>query len=85
MITWIIMESITKESKMLEALKKRIEDLLSAVAQSAGQHNALLGRLAEAQDLLHKAKEDAKDLMKDGEQVIDLIEGKPLHLEQENI
>lgn len=35
-----------------EIIEKRIMDLSVALDQSASQHNALLGRLAEAKDLL---------------------------------
>lgn len=61
---------------MLDILKQRVASLLAAVEQSAGQHNALLGRLAEAKELVAKLEADAAAAISDGKAIIDLVEGK---------
>jgi len=45
-------------------LEQRVEDIVKAVEASAGQHNALLGRLNEAKFILEQvaAKELAEEL-----------------------
>ncbi len=43
-------------------LEKRVEDIVKAVEQSAGNHNGLLGRLAEAKHLLDEFLAFAKAL-----------------------
>ena len=48
-----------------EIIEKRILELHAAIEQSAGNHNALIGRLTEAKELLdlvaQKADEAAND------------------------
>lgn len=68
---------------MLELLKNRIEFLLAQIESSAGQHNSLVGRLAESKELLAKLEADAAAALKsgveivhDGKAILDCIEGK---------
>ena len=43
-----------------EQLEQRIQDLMKALEQSAAQHNALAGRLAESQEMLKFMNEVAQ-------------------------
>lgn len=68
---------------MLELLKNRINFLLAEIEKSAGQHNSLVGRLAESKELLSKLEADAAEALKagvevvhDGKAILDCIEGK---------
>ncbi len=54
-------------------IMQRVKDLENAVLQSLSNHNGLLGRLAEAQDLLqmmHKGLEVAEEVIEVAEEVL---------------
>lgn len=46
----------------LEQVKDRIKEIATAIEQSAANHNALLGRLGEAQHILQLLEKAALDV-----------------------
>lgn len=55
---------------MLDKLEARVKELESALEQSVGNHNALLGRLAEAKHFLSMAADIAPIVMPEAVPVI---------------
>jgi hypothetical protein len=54
---------LTKGKQMnLEQVKDRIKEIATAIEQSAANHNALLGRLGEAQHILQLLEKAALDV-----------------------
>lgn len=59
-----------------EQLEGRVSDLLAALERSAAQHNALAGRLAEAQEMLKfmdSVVNKAEDVVGAVESVVDAL------------
>lgn len=57
----------------LKAFEERVTELENAIAQSLANHNALLGRLAEAQHLLSVATTVVEDVAPVVEAVAPLV------------
>lgn len=51
----------------IEIIKARIDELMRHCDQSAANHNAILGRLAEAKEMLKMLEDEKKSNVVDGQ------------------